>query len=71
MGKLRISPNFESFTCVDDVAVGGDVGERLGAVLLDPRCGLAVGGGDYGFALVGDRRRSGVDLHRRGRFRHF
>lgn len=51
-------------TSIDDIAVGGDVGERLGAVLLDPRgSGLAVSGGDDRFALVGNRQRSAVDLH--------
>lgn len=59
-------------TSIDDIAVGGDVGERLGAVLLDPRgSGLAVSGGDDRFALVGNRQRSAVDLHGWECFRHF
>lgn len=58
-------------TSVNDVAVSGNVGKRLGAVLLDPRDGFRVGGeGD--FALVGPRggRRVVIYLHESARVRH-
>lgn len=52
---------------VDDVAVGGDVGEGLGPVLLDPGRGLdGGGGGERRLALEGRGRGGAVDVHRSG-----
>lgn len=56
-------------TGVDNVAVSGDVGEGLRAVLLDPRSGSAVGGAgnDDVLALVVGFQRGvvivAVDVH--------
>lgn len=77
MGGWSRRARRERYGCtgLDDVAVGGDVGEGVGAVLLDPGDGalLAVAGDDDGLALGRVRGRwSGVvDVHGRRHRRHF